>query len=189
LPAHLIQAFRDVPMGWFEKVAIAFDRQVFEGFENPFADIFDPVAPETMPLNFELHPFGRPIAIVHIAGSTSREILAEGEGAMKELALGTLAKAFGHDIRKRVVASGASSWGNDPFIGGAYSCAKPGRAAARKVFAEPVHDRIFLAGEHVHQRYMATAHGAYETGLEAAHKAAAALGFSVGQKDPLWLPA
>ena len=62
------------------------------------------------------------------------------------------------------------------------------RAQARKVFAEPVHDRIFLAGKHVHQRYMVTAYGAYETGLDAAHKAAAALGFSVGPKDPLWLP-
>lgn len=188
LPEHLKQAFQDVPMGWFEKVAIAFDRAVFEGFENPFADIFDPVAADTAPLNFELHPFGRPIAVVHVAGSVGREILAEGEGAMKALALGTLEKAFGHSIRKHVVASGTSSWGNDPFIGGAYSCAKPGKAKARAVFSEPVHERVFLAGEHVHQHYMATAHGAYETGLDAAHKAAAAAGFSVGQKDPLWLP-
>jgi monoamine oxidase len=76
----------------------------------------------------------------------------------------------------------------DEHIGGAYSGAAPGKAEARKVFSEPVHDRIFLAGEHVHQHYMATVHGAYETGLDAAHKTAAALGYSVGPKDPLWLP-
>jgi len=52
-----------------------------------------------------------------------------------------------------------------------------------------VHERVFLAGEHVHQHYMATAHGAYETGLDAAHRAAAALGYSAEAKDPLWLPA
>ena len=52
LPEHLKQAFRDVPMGWFEKVAIAFDRAAFEGFENPFADIFDPVAARYHALEF-----------------------------------------------------------------------------------------------------------------------------------------
>lgn len=171
LPKRLSQAFQDVPMGWFEKVAFAFDRPVFENHENPFADIFDPVAGDTRPLNFELHPFGRPIAIVHATGSVGRELLEEGEEAMKAFALENLEKAFGHGIGKRIVASAASSWGSDPFIGGAYSCAKPGRAKARAVFSEPIHERVFLAGEHVHQHYMATARGAYETGLDAAHRA------------------
>lgn len=188
LPMHLSQAFQDVPMGWFEKVAFAFDGPVFESQDNPFADIFDPVAADARPLNFELHPFGRPIAVVHMAGSVGRQLLGEGEEAMKAFALETIEKAFGHGIRKRIVASATSNWGNDPFIGGAYSCAKPGKAKARAVFSEPVHERVFLAGEHVHQHFMATAHGAYETGLDAAHRAAAAAGFSAGPKDPLWLP-
>ncbi len=188
LPALVREAFHDVPMGWYEKVAFAFDGQVFTGIDVPFVDIFDPVAPETRPLNFELHPFGRPIAVTHFGGGVARELAAQGEAAMKAFALETLVRAFGSDIQKRVVASATSRWTNDPFIGGAYSCAKPGRAAARKAFSEPVHERIFLAGEHVHQQHMATAHGAYETGLDAAHRAAAAAGFSVGPKEPLWLP-
>jgi monoamine oxidase len=97
-------------------------------------------------------------------------------------------KAFGSDIQKRVVASATSQWTVDPAIGGAYSCAKPGKAKARAVFSEPIHERVFLAGEHVHQHFMATAHGAYETGLDAAHRAAVVAGFSAGPKDPLWLP-
>ena len=188
LPKYVAQAFQDVPMGWYEKVAFAFDGPVFAGFEVPFADIFDPVAPDTKPLNFELHPFGRPIAVTHFGGSVAKDLAAQGEGTMKDFALETLVKAFGGDIRKRVVASATSQWSIDPSIGGAYSCAKPGKAKARAVFSEPVHERVFLAGEHVHQHYMATAHGAYETGLDAAHRAAAAAGFSAGQKDPLWLP-
>jgi monoamine oxidase len=188
LPYHLQKAFEDVPMGWFEKVAISFDRKVLEGFDIPFADIFDPVADSTRPLNFELHPFGRPIAIAHIAGSVAQELSRES-GAMEAFALETLCKAFGGDLRKRVVAVAASGWGNDPFIGGAYSCAKPGKASARKAFSEPVHERVFLAGEHVHPHYMATCHGAYETGLAAGCRAAEAAGFSVGETDPLWLAA
>ena len=69
LPQRLKQAFQDVPMGWYEKVAFAFDAPVFAGFEVPFVDVFDPVAADTKPLNFELHPFGRPIAVTHFGGS------------------------------------------------------------------------------------------------------------------------
>ena len=189
LTAALQQAFADVTMGYGEKVALAFDRKVFEGFEIPFADVFDPVSPDTWPLNFELHPFGRPIAVAHVGGSVAKELAEAGTEALKAFAVDTLVKAFGADVRKRIVASVSTGWTLDEHIGGAYSGAAPGKAAARKVFSEPVHERVFLAGEHVHQHYMATAHGAYETGLDAAHRAAAAVGFSVGQKDPLWLPA
>ena len=188
LPPILRQAFARVTMGYGEKVALAFDRKVFDGFEIPFADVFDPVAPETRPLNFELHPFGRPIAVAHVGGSFARALAETGAEVLKAFAIDALVKAFGADIRKRVVASANTGWTLDPHIGGAYSGAAPGKAAARKVFSEPIYERVFLAGEHVHQHYMATAHGAYETGLDAAHRAAGALGFSVGQKDPLWLP-
>ncbi|MGB9142540.1 MAG: NAD(P)/FAD-dependent oxidoreductase [Aestuariivirga sp.] len=189
LPVALQQAFAEVTMGYGEKVALAFDRKVFEGFEIPFADVFDPVSPDTKPLNFELHPFGRPIAVAHMGGSVAKELAEAGADAMTAFAIDTLVKAFGADIRKRIVAQAATGWTLDEYIGGAYSAAAPGKAAIRKVFFEPVYERVFLAGEHVHQHYMATAHGAYETGLDAAHRAAAAVGFSVGQKDPLWLPA
>ncbi len=188
LPAALQRAFAEVTMGYGEKVALGFDRKVFEGFEIPFADVFDPVEPDTRPLNFELHPFGRPIAVAHVGGSVAKELAAAGPEAMKEFAIETLVKAFGVDIRQRIVASATTGWTMDEHIGGAYSGAAPGKAEARAVFSEPVHERLFLAGEHVHRHYMATVHGAYDTGLDAAHKAAAALGFPVGQKDPLWLP-
>lgn len=188
LPPAVQQAFADVTMGYGEKVALGFDRKVFEGFEIPFADVFDPVAPDTRPLNFELHPFGRPIAVAHVGGSVARELAKAGPETMKGFAFDTLVKAFGADIRQRIVASATTGWTLDEHIGGAYSGAAPGKAEARAVFSEPVHERLFLAGEHVHRHYMATVHGAYETGLDAAHKAAVALGFAVGPKDPLWLP-
>jgi monoamine oxidase len=78
LPKHLKQAFQDVPMGWYEKVAFAFDGPVFSGFEVPFVDVFDPVAADTKPLNFELHPFGRPIAVTHFGGTCGN--MAAGRG-------------------------------------------------------------------------------------------------------------
>ncbi|HAC56937.1 MAG TPA: hypothetical protein DCF73_01135, partial [Rhodobiaceae bacterium] len=55
---------------------------------------------------------------------------------------------------------------------GAYSCARPGHAADRAVLAEPVGDRLFLAGEAVSADWFSTVQGAHVTGIEAAEKAA-----------------
>ena len=112
----------------------------------------------------------------------------KGEPEMIGFALDTLVKAFGSDLRKHVMNAAATHGSADPYISGAYSCAKPGCADARKAFAAPVHERIFLAGEHVHQTKMATAHGAYETGIAAAHKAMKAVGVTAPEPDLLWLP-
>lgn len=176
MPADIADAFVQVPMGYYEKIAIAFDANVFDGFEMPYADIFDPVAPTTRPLGFELHPFGRPLAITHIAGHFARDMEREGEAGMIDFALAALVRAFGSDLRKRVKKAVTTHWSSDAFINGAYSCAKPGHGDARKAFAGPIRERIFLAGEHVHPSFQATAHGAFETGEKAAAKAAALLG-------------
>lgn len=171
MPDDIAQALQDVPMGYYEKIAIAFDAKVFDGFDMPYADIFDPVAPSTHPLNFELHPFGRPIAVTHIGGQFARDMEREGEAGMIDFALSALVRAFGAELRKRVKKATSTHWSSDTFINGAYSCAKPGRGLARRAFASPIAERIFLAGEHVHPSFHATAHGAFETGLFAAAKA------------------
>lgn len=171
MPADIAQALQDVPMGYYEKVAIAFDGKVFDGFDMPYVEIFDPVAPTTRPLNFELHPFGRPIAVTHIGGQFARDMEREGEAGMIDFALSALVRAFGADLRKRVRKATSTHWSSDIFINGAYSCAKPGQGLARLAFASPIAERIFLAGEHVHPSFHATAHGAFETGLFAAAKA------------------
>jgi monoamine oxidase len=176
MPAAIADAFAHAPMGYYEKIAIAFDAKVFEGFEMPYADIFDPVAPTTHPLNFELHPYGRPLAITHIAGHFARDMEREGEAGMIDFALSALVRAFGADLRKRVKKGAATHWSSDVFINGAYSCAMPGHGDVRQAFAMPIRDRIFLAGEHVHPTFQATAHGAFETGEWAAAKAIAVLG-------------
>ncbi|MGE3530135.1 MAG: flavin monoamine oxidase family protein, partial [Methyloceanibacter sp.] len=171
LPPHIAQAFDDVPMGWYEKIALLLDESAFGAKPAPYVDIFDPVAPDTHPLNFEIKPFGRPIAITHIAGTFAREMSEAGEAAMIDFALSALVRAYGADLRKHFKKGAVTHWSSDKFTNGAYSCAKPGRGLSRAAFAEPIHDRIFLAGEHVHPTFMATAHGAYETGIWAASKA------------------
>ncbi len=65
------------------RLPLPLTRPVFAGFEVPFVDVFDPVAADTKPLNFELHPFGRPIAVTHFGGSVAKDMAAQGEAAMK----------------------------------------------------------------------------------------------------------
>ncbi len=186
LPANIVEAAAEVPMGYYEKIAIGFRRPLFDeqGFNLP--DGCD-IATGAAPISFELNPFGRPIAVGHVAGIPARELAEQGKAAMLAFAKDALAAAFGADIRKDITSGEVTSWTDDPWINGAYSCARPGKAHLRKNFGETIHDRVFLAGEHVHTHFMATAHGAYETGLAAAAKAARLLGHVNPVIDPLWL--
>lgn len=173
LPHDIRQAFDDVPMGHYEKVGLSFDSLVLGEHLRPYADIFEPASSGT-PVNVELHPFGRPIAVCHFAGdaverATSGDLIAAAEHG--------LVAAFGAEIRKHIARRAVTRWTGDPHINGAYSCARPGRASSRTLFADAIHDKLFMCGEHTHTYFQATAHGAYETGVNQARRVAAKLGF------------
>ena len=54
---------------------------------------------------------------------------------------------------------------------GAFSAAAPGGQAGRRVLMEPVRDRLFFAGEAVHETLWGTVNGAWESGERAAEAA------------------
>lgn len=86
-----------------------------------------------------------------------------------------LSDMFGTNIFKELSGAAATSWTSDPHTLGAYSCARPGHAAERGVLAEPVNERVFLAGEAVSTDWYSTVHGAHLTGIAAADQANAYL--------------
>ena len=185
LPTALQDAFAAVPMGHCEKVAFAFDAPVLSELGVGYADLLEDNAAGLPPFNIEVHPFARPIIVAHMGGSAVAEMTPETRIDLMERAV---TRAFGADVTRRITHRTTTGWTADPFINGAYSCAQPGKAHLRAVFDEPVHDRVFLAGEHVHRYFHATAHGAYETGLAAAARAARLLGRPAMPDDPEWLP-
>lgn len=186
LPSALEQAFHDVPMGHYEKIGFAFDGPVLSELGVGYADILADAASGLPALNIEVHPFGRPILVSHLGGSKVAGTSAADRIDILEQAV---ARAFGADVRRRITRRATTAWTADPFINGAYSCARPGRAHQRARFADPVHERIFLAGEHTHPHFFATAHGAFETGQMAAGRALRHLGRTELTPDPTWLPA
>lgn len=164
LPERKRDALAAVPLGYSEKIAVGFDRDVFGLDEHTFLTILD--GPETF--GFHIRPFGWPLAVAYVGGRLSAELQAEGEAGAADFAERQLARAFGDDARRRVVARAVTHWCADPFTRGGYSAARPGFADRRAVLGEPLGERVFFAGEGTSRRHFATLHGAYWSGLEAA---------------------
>ena len=115
-----------------------------------------------------LSPFGWPI-IESFFGGPCAEMLQE-DGAAVAFAIDELVALLGSDWRRRFTPMGATRWRHVPLIGGSYSHAEVGHADARGRLAEPVDGRLFFAGEACSREDFSTAHGAYQTGVEAARR-------------------
>jgi monoamine oxidase len=117
---------------------------------------------------------------VTVGGKFGRDLAAQGEAAMTAFAREWLNGMFGAGSAGRVKRMSATRWGADPFTGGAFSVAAPGRAEARRILMTPLRDRVWFAGEAAHETLWGTVNGAWESGNRAAE---AALRFIGNIKD------
>jgi len=114
---------------------------------------------------------GTPLAMVELAGKLGRELSAQGEAAMIAFATGWLADLYGADVKKAIGRTHATRWTAEPWALGAFSAAAVGGQGGRKVLMEPVRERLFFAGEAVHETLWGTVGGAWESGERAADAA------------------
>ena len=124
---------------------------------------------------YHFRPLGRPLVEGYFGGELAESLERGGRAAAWDFAAAELAALFGADFVKRLTPLAFHGWRSDPYARGGYSYAKPGFAGSRAVLAAPVEDRIFFAGEACSAGSFSTAHGAYETGREAARAAETAL--------------
>ena len=110
---------------------------------------------------------GSTICIVDIGGNFGRDLSAKGEAGMIDFAMTWLAGLYGTDMKSIVQRRHATRWNHEPWVLGATSAAAPGAQSARKVLAEPISGRIFLAGEATHETRWGTVNGAWESGERA----------------------
>jgi len=176
LPSAMQGALDGVPTGVANKVAIKFSRDVFGLPDTSYASFMDERDPARHALSFQIRPFGQELAIAYLGGRFAEEMEREGEAAMIDMATSALAEMFGSSIRGAVERAVATGWGADPYALGAYSSALPGHAEDRLRLAEPVGERIFLAGEAVHPSWFSTVQGAFLSGRDAAERACLAIG-------------
>jgi monoamine oxidase len=110
---------------------------------------------------------GSTICIVDIGGNFGRDLSAKGETAMIDFAMTWLTGLYGTDMKSIIKRRHATRWNHEPWVLGATSAAAPGAQSARKVLAEPISGRIFLAGEATHETRWGTVNGAWESGERA----------------------
>jgi monoamine oxidase len=107
------------------------------------------------------------MATLYLGGVQCRDLALAGEEAMLAYGQETLTKLFGADILKDIQASKATTWTTNACIGGAYSVLVPGGGEARAALAQPLDDKLFFAGEATSPDAFQTAHGAWQSGLDA----------------------
>ena len=90
---------------------------------------------------------------------------------MISFATGWLADLYGADVKKAIGRTHATRWAAEPWTLGAFSAAAVGGQGGRKVLMEPVRERLFFAGEAVHETLWGTVGGAWESGERAAEAA------------------
>jgi monoamine oxidase len=168
LPPRHRDAIAKLSLGAYEHVALELKGNPLQAQNDDL--IFEkPSGPRTAALLANVS--GTPLSLVEVAGKVARELTAQGEAAMVDYASSWLAELYGADVKKAIGKTAVTNWSRDPFTLGASSAAAPGGQPGRRVLMEPVRDRLFFAGEAVHETLWGTVGGAWESGERAADAA------------------
>lgn len=170
LPEKLAAA-AGLPLGIANKLFLALDGAEPAATYRHLVGSLDRVATG----NYQIRPHGWPIISCYFGGRLATELERAGMAAMAGFAIDELAGLYGGDIRRRLRPLASSAWVGDPFARGSYSSALPGHADDRAMFARPVEERIFFAGEACSRDQFGTAHAAFTSGVAAAEQAISAL--------------
>jgi len=159
-----LHAASQLPLGLADK--LFFELHGNHGFEPETHLLGNPRNSDTG--SYYIRPLGRPVIEGFFGGTGA--ISLEGEGVLDAFAFAfeELTALLGSGIRRHLRPLTASAWCRTDWIGGSYSHALPGHAAARAALAQSIDGRLFFAGEATHASDFSTAHGAWESGLRAA---------------------
>jgi len=168
LPKRHVDAVAKLSLGSYDHVALELKGNPLQ-LQNDDLVFEKPGSARTAALLANVS--GTPLAMVEVAGKLGRELSGQGEAAMVDFATGWLAELYGADVKKAVGKTQATRWSREPWVLGAFSAAAPGGQPGRKVLMEPVRERLFFAGEAVHETLWGTVGGAWESGERAADAA------------------
>ena len=168
LPAERIQAMERLGFGLFEKVALAFERPFWRDAGAGHLVLFPPDRNEPAVWVLGLDGFGGgPILLAMIFHTSARRVL---DGGAAGWLLDLLRQALGPGIPAPTAAA-VSSWGSDPWSGGAYSHIRPGGSAAdADLLGMPIGGRLCFAGEHTQSARLVYADGAFSSGIREAKR-------------------
>ena len=165
LPRRYEEAIAKLTPGHYEQVALEFPGNPF-GLQSDDLIFEKASGPRTAALL--ANASGGSLSLVRVGGTFARDLAREGEDAMIAFALEWIAGLFGSQAKQAVKRTHATQWGKEPWVLGGFSAAAPGGQPGRRVLMEPVRDRLFFAGEAVHDTQWGTVGGAWESGELAA---------------------
>ncbi len=168
LPAEVLRAHHDLPLGLMNKVALRFKRNVFPAERTEF---LRQRRDDGRGMSYLTRLWGSNVCVASSAGRLAHELEAAGEAGMIEHALTELTTMLGSELRRHFDRGAATAWASDPYSRGSYSHCLPGRYGARALLTRPVGGRLVFAGEHTEQSAYGTLHGAHLSGLRAAREA------------------
>lgn len=167
LPEDKKQAIQRIGMGLLNIVALKFP-SIFWPKSNSsmfFANVDD------LSISFFLNLYSfvqQPILIGYCGGDKARYLENLPDEVFIKKIIDNFKKTFGEKVPDPE-SYFITRWGRDPYSYGAYSY--PAIGSSVKDFdklAEPVHNRLFFAGEATSGKHFATTHGAYLSGIREA---------------------
>jgi monoamine oxidase len=165
LPDGHRRAVDALGFGALSKSFFRFARRTWN-VENAFYQ-FIGAAPGVWSQWFTLPSAAGPIVLAFNAGDRGRSAESSAPGDLMAGALPVARRLFGDEVSPVEVRT--SNWTLDPYARGAYSFHAPGSGLDdRRRLAEPVGDRLYLAGEAVGVNNPATVTGAVVSGRYAA---------------------
>ena len=170
LSAEKVAAIGRIGMGNYEKIALKFP-EIFWPTEphrlNYISDHNPPLYNAW--LNFA-HFTGDPILVCYHGGPMAEYTNQIDDEDLIAGCVETLKKMFGESIPDPISYI-RTNWSKSEFSQGSYSFTKVGQQAGdREELARSVDGRLFFAGEATHPNFYGTVHGAYESGVRAAHE-------------------
>jgi monoamine oxidase len=168
LPERAASAIARLPMGIHNRVA-------FELPGNPLrmkddeTVLFRAQGGKTMRLTMRVA--GSDIAYADLGGALARELADAGDQEMLAFVREMLRAHFSPELARQITWSSIARWNKDEWFMGSHAVVQPGFAGSRRALMEPVHERIFLAGEALHDMQFGTLAGAWASGERAANAA------------------
>lgn len=171
LPDWKIDAILGVPMGAENKIGVHFTKDIFAPEDSGY---FQAWSDDAQGAYIDVNLVSTNVVTVFVGGRFSIWMEKQGQDAAREFAIDRIADIFGSDIRKSVGRSIATAWYTDPWTLGSYASAAPGQYRQRELLPLSIDDKLFFAGEAT-ARVNGTCHGAYWSGIRAAHEVAQVL--------------
>lgn len=171
LPAARTAAIARLGFGYFEKVALCFDRPFWRDHGVPHLITFPREANQPSMWVLGDDAFGGgPVLIAEIFHTATHHIRGKNADESADWVLEAVAEALGASC-PAPSAVAVSSWADDPYSAGAYSHIPPGATPAdADLLGEPVGGRLLFAGEHTQSVRLVYADGAMASGIREAKR-------------------